>query len=315
MSFFNSELLPAMGGWYRPLLGKDPYNKKAVEESAKKAQKAVDVVEKHLLNNTFLVGERITLADLFAAGIASRGFQFFFDKKWREENPNVTRWFKTVTAQPIFADVATKLTLLDTPALLNVPPKTEKKEKKEAPKKEEKKAEAPKAAEEPAPAPKPKHPCEALGKASVPLDELKRVYSNEPTPDALKWFWENIKFDEYSIWKMKFKYNEELTLPFMSNNQIGGFFARLEASRKYIFGGASVYGVARDSIIQGAFVIRGQDHVQVFDVAPDWESYEFTKLDPTKEEDRQFVNDEWGFERDLNVDGKEYPNYDGKVFK
>lgn len=314
MSFFNSELLPVMGGWYRPLLGKDTYNKKAVEENAKKTQKAVDVVEEHLLHNTFLVGERITLADLFAAGIASRGFQFFWDKKWRAENPCVSRWFQTISAQPIYADVAPKLTLLDTPALTNVPPKTEKKEKKEAPKKKE---EAPEPEEEPAPAPapKPKHPCEALGKASVPLDELKRVYSNQETPDALKWFWENIKFDEYSIWKMKFKYNEELTLPFMSNNQIGGFFARLEASRKYIFGSASVYGVTRDSIIQGAFVIRGQEHEPVFDVAPDWESYEFTKLDPTKEEDRKFVEDEWSWERPLNINGKEYPHVDGKVFK
>lgn len=299
-----------MGGWYRPLLGKDPYNKKTVEENAKKAQKAVSVVEEHLLHNTFLVGERITLADLFAAGIASRGFQFFWDKKWRQENPNVSRWFKTISAQPIFADVAPKITLLDTPALTNTPPKTEK---KEAPKKEKK--EAPAAAEPPPPAPKPKHPCESLPKPSIPIDELKRMYSNEETPDVLKWFWENIKFDEYSIWKMKFKYNDELTLPFMSNNLIGGFFARLEASRKYLFGSASVYGQTNDSIIQGAFLLRGQDHAVVFDVAPDWESYEFEKLDPTKEEDRKYLDAEWSWDRTLNIDGKEYPHADGKVFK
>jgi elongation factor 1-gamma len=66
----------------------------------------------------------------------------------------------------------------------------------------------------------------------------------------------------------------------------GGFFARLEASRKYIFGAASVYGVSNDSVIQGVFMVRGNEALPAFDVAPDYESYEFTKLDPSKKEDR-----------------------------
>jgi len=68
LSFFNSEILTALGGWFRPLVGRDPYNKKSVDDSAKKAESAVAVIEKYLQNNTYLVGERITLADLFGAG-------------------------------------------------------------------------------------------------------------------------------------------------------------------------------------------------------------------------------------------------------
>ena len=45
MSFANTELLPGLGGWFRPLLGVDPYNKKAVDDSAQRAQKAVRVIE------------------------------------------------------------------------------------------------------------------------------------------------------------------------------------------------------------------------------------------------------------------------------
>ncbi|KAJ0359613.1 hypothetical protein COL154_008098, partial [Colletotrichum chrysophilum] len=97
-----------MGAWYRPLLGKDAYNKKAVEDSSKVALKAVKVVEEHLLSNTYLVGERITLADLFAAGIIARGFEFFFDKQWRQENPNVTRWYDTIINQDIWTAVSEK---------------------------------------------------------------------------------------------------------------------------------------------------------------------------------------------------------------
>ena len=104
-------------------------------------------------------------------------------------------------------------------------------------------------------------------------------------------------------------------MTFMSNNLIGGFNNRLEASRKYLFGCASVYGEANASVIQGAFVIRGQEFAPVFDVAPDYESYSFVKLDPSKPEDREFVEAQWLWDRPVTVDGKEYPHAAGKVFK
>ena len=316
MSFFNSEVLPRFGDWYGPLQGRVPYNKKAVEDASKAALRAISVAEEHLLHNTFLVGERITVADIFGASVIARGLQLVFGKAWREEFPNVTRWFTTIYNQSIYSSVAPAAVFNDEPQLTNVPPK-----KAEAPKKEAKKAEAPKAAaapaeeEEPAAAPKPKHPCDLLPRATFPLDEWKRQYSNTDTPVALKWFWENVKFDEYSIWKVEYKYNDELTLTFMSNNLIGGFNNRLEASRKYLFGCASVYGVNNDSVIEGAFIIRGDDYLPVFDVAPDYESYTFTKLDPTKEEDRAYLEAQWSWEKPVVINGKEYPHADGKVFK
>ncbi|KAF4974399.1 hypothetical protein FZEAL_8691, partial [Fusarium zealandicum] len=168
LSFFNSEVLVRFGEWIGPLKGAAPYNKKSVDDASKAALKAFGVVEEHLTRNTFLVGERITLADIFAASVALIGFQFFFDKKYREENPAITRWFETVSSQPIFSEVAQKVDFLDTPALTNTPPKKPEQPKKEA---------APKAAapapdaEEATAAPKPKHTLEALDKPSVPLDE------------------------------------------------------------------------------------------------------------------------------------------------
>ncbi|KAK4072570.1 hypothetical protein Trihar35433_4634 [Trichoderma harzianum] len=312
MSYFNTEVAPKIGAWIRPLTGASPYNKKAVDDLSKEVARAVDAAEEHLTHHTYLVGERITLADLFSAGLLYRGFQYFFDKQWRQQHPAVTRWYETIVNQPIYTAVAEKLPFLETPVLTNTPPK-----KPEQPKPVAKPAPAPKAAEEeePAAAPKAKHPLEALPKASLPLDEWKRQYSNSETPAALKWFWENVKFDEYSIWKVAYKYNDELAMTFMSNNLIGGFNNRLEGSRKYLFGCTSVYGTNNDSVIEGAFVIRGQDYVPVFDVAPDYESYEFTKLDPNNPEDRAFVEAQWSWDKPVIVNGKEYPHADGHVFK
>jgi len=314
MSFANQEVLTPLGGWFRPIIGRDPYNKKNVDEAQKAALKAVQVFEEHLLTHTYLVGERLTLADIFAASIFARGFQYFFDKKWRSENPNVTRWYETVYNVPSYTAVAGKLEFIEE-AIKNVPPK------KETPPKQAKPAAKPKETaaeeeEEEKPAPKPKHPLDLLPRATFVLDDLKRTYSNEETREvALPWFWEKTNFEEYSLWKVDYKYNDELTMTFMTSNLIGGFFARLEASRKFIFGAASVYGVANDSIIKGAFLIRGQEALPAFDVAPDYESYSFTKLDPKNPKDREFVEDQWAWDKPIVVDGKTYEFADGKVFK
>ncbi len=91
---------------------------------------------------------------------------------------------------------------------------------------------------------------------------------------------------------------------YLRGRKTGGFFNRLEASRKYIFGVASVYGKPNDSVIVGAFLVRGQDAAPAFDVAPDFDSFNFTKLDPSKKEDREFVEDQWEQEKPVVVGGK-----------
>jgi len=226
MSFANTEVLIGLGGWFRPLIGRDPYNKKSVDDAQKRALDAVKVLEDHLLVNTYLVGERLTLADLFTVSLISRGFQYFFDKEWRSNNPNVSRWYETVYNQPIYSEVAEKFELIEK-AIPNQPPKKEAAPKQEKPKQEKPKA-APKEKEQddeedgPAPEPKPKHPIDQLPRATFVLDELKRKYSNEETREvALPWFWQNVNFEEYSLWRVDYKYNDELTMTFMTSNLIG----------------------------------------------------------------------------------------------
>ena len=173
MSYANTELLSSIGGAFRPLVGRDPYNKKNVDDNLKAMAQRMKVVEDHLMINTYLVSERLTLADIFVASILGRGFEHFFDKDWRAANPSVTRWYETITNQGVWTDVAPKAVYIDK-ARANQPPKKEEKPKQEQPKKQEKK----KAVEEddddeddkPA-APKAKHPLEALAKPTFVLDD------------------------------------------------------------------------------------------------------------------------------------------------
>ncbi len=82
-----------------------------------------------------------------------------------------------------------------------------------------------------------------LPPSSLNLDDWKRFYSNNDTrPNAINWFWEHFDPEGYSIWRVDYKYNDELTKVFMSSNLIGGFFNRLERARKYAFGSLVVLG-------------------------------------------------------------------------
>ncbi|KAK9242937.1 EF1Bgamma1 [Lipomyces tetrasporus] len=318
MSFTNMEAFPRLASWWRPLVGRDPYNKKSVDKAIEDTELYMSVYEKHLTEHTWLVGERFTLADLYAAMLFSRGFEHVFGTAWRVAHPAITRWFTTVTNQSIWLDVLGAYTFIDEP-IKYTPPKKEPAPKKEQPKKEapkKKAADDEEEEEEEKTTAKPKHPLEALGPAKLPLDAWKRQYSNEDTrPVALPWFWENYNPEEYSLWKVKYKYDDELTLTFMSANLIGGFFNRLSASTKYLFGCLVVYGENNANGVVGAFVVRGQDYVPAFDVAPDWESYDFIKLDASKPEDKEFVEDMWAWDKPLVVDGVSKEIVDGKVFK
>jgi elongation factor 1-gamma len=112
----------------------------------------------------------------------------------------------------------------------------------------------------------------------------------------------------YSLWRVDFKYNEELTQTYMSSNQVGGFFNRLEASRKYLFGSVGVLGTAKNSIITGALITRGSEIQPVVQVAPDWESYKYERIDLDNAEQKAFF--EAALAWDLKVEGREWA--DGK---
>jgi elongation factor 1-gamma len=75
-SFANHEVLPALGRWFRPMTGRDPYNKKNVEAAEIPIKSILRFLDAHLLHQTFLVGERLTIADLVMAAHLDRGFQY-----------------------------------------------------------------------------------------------------------------------------------------------------------------------------------------------------------------------------------------------
>ncbi|KAI8646842.1 hypothetical protein BD408DRAFT_409302 [Parasitella parasitica] len=310
--FSETEISSNTSGWLSPLRGFTPYLKPAVDSSADRLKRALSALNTVLLTKTYLVGNEITYADIAVVTALIPSFTLVLDKAARAQFKNVTRYLTTVVAKPTFKKFLGDVTLCETP-LKFTPPKKEEKKKAAAPKEAPKKKEAaPKAEadaeEEAKPAPKPKSKLDLLPPSKFIMDAWKREYSNNDTKDAIKWFWENFDQEGYSIWKVDYKYNDELTLTFMSNNLIGGFYARLERAHKYAFGSMIVRGENNKNTISGYFVIRGQEIPFEINDAADFTSYDFQKIEPAQYEEKKdefYKYLAWDFEDCV----------DGKVFK
>ena len=76
LSFSDNELLPSVLGWVFPTLNIIDVPKQQVERSQLDLQRALDVLNNVLLSKTYLVGERITLADIVVACSLLPAYQF-----------------------------------------------------------------------------------------------------------------------------------------------------------------------------------------------------------------------------------------------
>merc|ERR1712121_408995 len=187
MCWADSEVLPASCTWVFPTMGIMQYNKTATERAKEDIKAALKTLNDHLLTRTFLVGERLSLADIAVACTMLSLYTQVLDPAFRKPFTNVNRWFTTVVNQPnakaVLGDfvLCTKMAEFDAKKFAEFSGKGDnKKEKKEkAPKqeakkqpekkKEEKKEEKP-AEDEPKPE-KKADPFEKMPKGTFDLEE------------------------------------------------------------------------------------------------------------------------------------------------
>jgi len=129
--------------WTLPILGLIPNHAAASTKAKADIRRSLETLNKHLITRTFLVGDRLSLADIVVAAGLQRLYTLVLDPGFRKSFQNTNRWFTTVVNQPHFLAVAGHTTLAEK---MQVAKETEpKEEKKEEPKKkEEKKKEEPK---------------------------------------------------------------------------------------------------------------------------------------------------------------------------
>jgi elongation factor 1-gamma len=350
VSLADQEFLPAVLGWVLPSLSTMPFNKQTVETAKSELLRLLAILNDYLLPKTFLVGERITLADISLSCNLLLAYRHVLDAATREPFINVNRWFLTCVNQPEFLAVLGATSLCEKPAqfdakkLKELESRTgagaagpsgakkegkkdkkgggdEKKGKGGGEKAAKKKADPAAAAEEMdateeamAAEPKSKDPFEKFNKGSFVMDEFKRVFSNEDIGKvAIPYFWDHFDKEHYSIWFCEYKYPEDLRLTFMSCNLITGMMQRLDKMRKNAFGSMILFGENNNSTISGVWVWRG--HELAFELSSDWtidyESYDWKKLDPTNAQTKKMVNEYFLEQGDF--DGKKVN--EGKIFK
>jgi len=326
INFGDQELLPASCTWVFPTLGIMQYNKNSTDRAKDDVKAALKVLNQHLETRTYLVGERITLADICVACNLFLLYQHVLEPAFREPFVNVNRWFITLVNQPQFRKVigdfqlCTKMAQFDAKKFAELQgsagkggkaggkQEKAKQQPKQQPKQEKPKEAAPEPEEEPKPKPS-KDPFAHLPAGTLVMDEWKKMYQNNDTLTvALPWFWEkfNANKEHYSIWKCEYKYADELKLMFMSANLVSGMFQRLDRMRKHSFGSMILFGESNNTTISGIWFWRGQD--LAFDLSEDLQidspSYEWTKLNPDDEKTKTLVKEYFDAQKTGHFDGK-----------
>lgn len=339
--FADAELLPASSALVFPLLGILPYNKNNAERARQDVNATLAVLNQQLLDNTYLAGERITLADIIVFANLLSLYQYVLDAPARATYGNLTRWFNTILNQKQVAAVVKNYALC-TAALQADPKKYAEFQKQQLggaggaaaapaaaapaakkadkPKKADKKSESEPAEELDeaelalAAEPKSKDPFDSLPKGTFNMDDFKRSYSNESEDVSVPYFWTKFDAENYSIWYGEYKYSEELTKVFMSCNLIAGMYQRLDKMRKQAFASMCLFGGDNDSTISGIWVWRGQE--LAFPLSPDWQidydCYEWKKLDAGSEETKKLVKQYFSWEG-TDKAGRKFNQ--GKIFK
>jgi len=314
--------------WVYPILGLISNNAVATQKAKGDVRKALDYLNKHLLNKTYLVGERITLADIVVSTSLYYLYQRVLDNGFRKPFINTNRWYLTCMNQPEFKAVVGEVKLCDK---MEVAPEVAESAKEEKPKKVEKPKEEKPKQEKPKKEEKPKdeaededeyadkevkkpNPLDSLPPSKMNMDEWKRTYSNKETrPVALPWLWENFDKEGYSIWLCDYKYNNELEKTFMTCNLIGGWFQRLDKLRKYGFGSVCIFGQDPTLEISGCWLFRGAEPPQEMKETDDFEHFNWRKAEISDSTQKELVQDFFAWDGTFGGAHKEFNQ--GKIFK
>jgi len=332
VDFAANEIEIPANVWIFPILGFIENNAVATQKAKGDIRQVLDVLNKHLQTRTYLVGHRITLADIVVSMALYRLYVRVLDPGFRKLFINTNRWFLTCINQPEFRAIVGETKLCEKMEVVKEGEQKKEKPKKEAakekqepkkekqePKKEKQEPKKESAEEEPSEdpdegpkEPKQKNPLDALPPSKFNLDEWKRTYSNNDTTTvANPWFWVNYDPEGFSIWFGDYKYNDELEKLFMTCNLVAGFFQRVEKLRKYGFGSVIIFGEEPKLEISCCWLFRGQDMPAEMKECDDAEHYTWRKADIKDEATRKLVSSFWSWEGDFG--GRKMNQ--GKIFK
>ena len=282
-----------------PLFGWKPYCKDSANKANERLKEFMRTLDAQLKDKEFVMGSKLTLADVTLFRELKYFFQLVFPKGLRDKVfPNVTKWFQKIAQTEEVKKVYGKILLCNQPLkpFIKEEPKEKVKEdhgkkggKQETPK-EAPKEEAPKEKEK-----KKVNPLDLLPPSRLELETFKRAFlSNKDKEDAMNKFWEIYDPEGYSLWWVEYQnLPTECKVLFRTSNSKGMFLQKCDAVRRYAFAVHGVYGVEDDYKIRGLWMFRGTDIPQEMKDNDLYEYLTFRKIDINNPDDKKLVHDYW----------------------
>ena len=275
-----------------PIFGWKKYCKESADKANNKVKDFMRTLDAQLKDKEFVLGNKITLADVTLFRELKYFFQLVFPKGLRDKVfPNVAKWFTKLSETEEVKKVYGKILLCNQPLKPYIC-EEKKEEKKHEVKKPEKKDEK---QDEPLKEKKKTNPLDELPPSKLELETFKRAFlNNKDKEDAMNKFWEIYDPEGYSLWWVEYQnLPTECKILFRTSNSKGMFLQKCDAVRRYAFAVHGVYGVEDDYKIRGMWMFRGKEIPQEMKDNDLYEYLTFRRIDINKPEDKQLVHDYW----------------------
>ena len=277
-----------------PLFGWKNYCKESADKANNKLKEFMRTLDAQLKDKEFVMGAKLTLADVTLFRELKYFFQLVFPKGLRDKVfPNATKWFQKMAETEEVKKAYGKILLCNQPLKPFI--KEEKQEKKEEPKKVKKHEKEEPQKEEPPKEKKKVNPLDELPPSKLELESFKRAFlNNKNKEDAMNKFWEIYDPEGYSLWWVEYQnLPTECKILYRTSNSKGMFLQKCDALRRYAFAVHGVYGVENDYKVRGMWMFRGKEIPQEMKDNDLYEYLTFRRIDINKPEDKQLVHDYW----------------------
>ena len=274
-----------------PIFGYKNYCKESADKANNRLKEFMRTLDAHLKDKDFVMGSRLTLADVTLFRELKYFFQLVFPKGLRDKVfPNATKWFQRMAETEEVKKAYGKILLCNQPLKPFI--KEEKQEKKPE-KKPEKHDDTKK--EEPPKEKKKVNPLDELPPSKLELESFKRAFlNNKDKEDAMNKFWEIYDPEGYSLWWVEYQnLPSECKILYRTSNSKGMFLQKCDAVRRYAFAVHGVYGVENDYKVRGMWMFRGKEIPQEMKDNDLYEYLTFRRIDINNPQDKQLVHDYW----------------------
>ena len=281
IEFANCEIQNCAKELIYPIFkGKKPENK-GNENEDKKFKKYISLLEKEFKKgNKFIMGNKLTLADIVLFRYLRFFFMFYLTEKIRNSLcPKLTLWFENImnTQEAI---EAYGRTLLCKKQLKPLDIKIEKNKNKNEPKKEIKK----------------ENPLDFLPPSKFDLDNFKKEFcENSNKKEVMEKFWKDFDPKGYSLWLIEYQNLEsEGKKLFRMKNSKDFFLERFDDDfKRYSFGVHGVYGNNNEFKVKGLWMWRGEDIPEEIKENEYFNYLNIKKLDCKNDKDKKLVEEYW----------------------